>query len=330
MRDPRRATNIGDIRFVLNQPDGLLDRILTPREPAEPFWASLEEALRLLTRVKRVRLRLPQRSASSASLGRLVDILSSVFKQSCVTRLDARLPTKRLLQLCQAWPSLTTLSAEDAYRIPLAGLLPQLRHVRFDRDSLIHIVPERPIETVYHDEPLLGGDGDLDALKRLQAALQICKTLRKARLYCNAHFDVTDFLTGFTHDNLRELYLFVELKESVHWDEPALTLASGVPQGFPKLEYFQTMLFHPDFLAFDIDRAGSKQVNAIVEGLSAFLRSEDHSTLKGIELGLCGWANHYRQCRRGIRFVATRYGNLWDVDVVDRDWSVMPEFDDML
>ena len=83
------------------------------------------------------------------------------------------------------------------------------------------------------------------------------------------------------------------------------------------------MLYHP---AFDIDRVGREQVNAVAEVLSALLRSEDHSTLKGIDV----WVFEHQQHRGGIRFIATRYGNLWDVDVVNGDWSLMPGFDDML
>jgi len=336
MRDPQRAAHVRNIRFVHHVPNyfWVPPPSTFPIEPTEQVWASLEEALRLLIRVERVRLVIHEQFESSSPC-RLVNILGNVFNQSCVTRLDARLSGRRLLSLCQAWPSLTTLSTGEMYGTPLAalspGALPKLRHVRSNIASLLQVIPGRPIETVYNDEQYKDNRGD--ALGRFNAIIQHCKTLRKARLHCIAESDdVLNFLPGFTHDNLRDLYLFVEFEDHGHVT-PLIpssimqALPPGVLGGFPKLEFLQVMLFDSLFLAHHIGSVDSKDLNAAAEALSTFLGSEGHSTLNRIDIGFWGWAGQYQG---GIRFIATRRGNLWDVGVVDRDWSMMPRFDDML
>ena len=347
MRDPRRAANIRNIKFVpcVLQLDPSIWKSILPDYPSEQFWSSLKEALRLLIRVERVQLFYRSQSVPDGSIGRLISIVGIVF-QSCVARLDTNLGGAALHRLCGpgAWPALTTLST-GAYNsrslIPFPpSALPQLLHVKSDRDSLIHIVPGRPIKTVYHDEPFYMSDGDLNALKRLQAVLQVCKTLRKARLCCAPSIDVTDFLTGFSHNNIRELYLFVGFKDSAYGDGHLLAslvmlaLPPGFLQGFPKLESLQILMFHPDFHSLCRANSYSKDMKTVVEVLSTFLRLEHHSTLKGIDVDLLGSAggsaDQSNQNRGDLHVIATRRGNLWDVDVVNRDGSVMPRFNDML
>jgi len=69
-------------------------------------------------------------------------------------------------------------------------------------------------------------------------------------------------------------------------------------------------------------------VNGIVDALGTLFRLEGHSNLNGTDIGLWGWDSG--RCRGGIRFIATRRGNFWDVEVVDKDSSVLPDFDDMI
>jgi len=343
MRDPRRAAHIRDIKFApwVLQVNCWIGKSILPDYPSEQLWSSLEEALRLLTRVERLRLFCPSHSVPN-EIGRLISIVGIVF-QPYVARLDTNLDGAALHRLCGpgAWPALTTLSTGGYNSRSLMAFspsaFPQLLHVKSDRDSLIHIVPRRPIQTVYHNQSISAwGDGDLNALKRLQAALQGCKTLRKARLCCTASINVTDFLTGFSHDNLRQLYLLVRFKGFVYGDGHLLTslvmlvLPPGFLQGFPKLESLQILMFHSDVRSLYGAKTYSKDMKTVVEVLSTFLRLEHHSTLKGIDVGLWGSAYQSNQNRGEIHFVATRRGNLWDVDVVNRDRSVMPGFDDML
>ena len=65
-------------------------------------------------------------------------------------------------------------------------------------------------------------------------------------------------------------------------------------------------------------------MNGFVEALGTFLRLEGHSTLNGIDIGLWGWDSG--PCQEGIRFIATRRGNIWDVELLVKDSSLLPDF----
>jgi len=91
---------------------------------------------------------------------------------------------------------------------------------------------------------------------------------RSAKLSARLDFTASNTLTlpTFSHDNLRELYLFVdsEFKESAYGDGPFLTslpmlaLPLGVLQGFPKL--LQILLFCPHFISLYIANTDSKDM----------------------------------------------------------------------
>ena len=94
-------------------------------------------------------------------------------------------------------------------------------------------------------------------------------------------------------------------------------LPPGVLEGFPKLEFLQVMLYNSLFLAHGIGSVDSKDLNAAA-AQGTFIGSKGHSTLNRINIGFWGWAIQYGQHRGGVRFIATRRGNLWDAGVVDR------------
>ena len=343
MRDPVRAANIRHIKFV---PKALQHkrhrtyiRSIFPDDLTEQLWASFEEALRLLIRVRIVSLRLLHEFGPEdlGCLHRLTNLVGRVFEPPHVARLDGVLDPGVLSSLCKGWRSLSTLSARMApedYFIKLSpDALPQLRHVELNLGGICRVVPGRPIETIYHS----GGIcwlRKLEEFNRFRATLQGCKTLLRAQVYCYAHSEdeAATSLPAFAHGNLRVFHFFIGVGRAIpsgsRWLTPSLVmqaLPSGISTYFPNLGFLQIILSHPTFRARHKDDIESEDLDGVANALSTFLSSESCVALNVVEISLWG----ERKVDDGaFRFIATRCGGSWVVDVVEWTSSALPLFDE--
>ena len=137
-KGPGAGTNIHRIGFIpviQRRTPGSLDLAsIFPWERTEQFWASLEEALRLVTRARSIALLgVTLTYRRSGFPPRFTDIIMDVFVALRIENLHAYLPPNRLFQICQAWPSLTTLRAKKLINDTFVDLppdaLPRLRHL---------------------------------------------------------------------------------------------------------------------------------------------------------------------------------------------------------
>ena len=343
MRDPIRAANIRHIKFVPSKyqriccSPRMYEWSIFPPEPTEEFWTSLEEALRLLVGVRNVRLHNASSSTDSSYPDRFLDIIGSALGQLSIVHLDAQLRPNRLFQLCRAWRPLTALSAKSVSKDPLIDFSPnifsQLRHVELDHRLICHIVPGRPLETIYHAGVSYGCG---DAFDLLTDTLRGCTTLLRARVYCVARDedDAAKLLPAFAHGNIREFHLFVALKHTLKHEFGSLTssltmqaLPSGVSTYLPKLEFLQIVLCHRGFDAQCRDHITTTgDSDAVVKSLGEFLTSEGHRALKGVEISF--WSGETDD-NGAIRFLATRAGSRWDVNVAEWGPSALPRFEDV-
>ena len=338
-RDPVWAANIRHIKFV---PKALrykhhrtYVRSIFPDDLTEQLWASFEEALRLLIRVRIVCLHLHKDGLEG--LHRLTNLVGRVFEQPHVARLDTVLDPGVLSSLCKGWRSLSTLSARMApedYFIELSpDALPRLRHVELSLGGICRIVPGRPIETIYH-----GGTAcwlrKLEEFNRFRATLQSCKTLFRARVYCYAHSEdeAATSLPAFAHGKLRVFHFFITVGRAIpsgsRWLTPSLimqALPSGISTYFPNLGFLQIILSHPTFRARHKDEIESEDLGGVANALSTFLSSESCAALNVVEISLWGGR---KEDDGAFRFIATRCGGSWVVNVVEWTSSALPLFDE--
>ena len=352
IRDPVRAASILHISFI---PDARATRLaycrppppfsIFPEQPTEQFWTLLEQALRLVTRIKSIGLLLGGVYSYDLSFpDRFIGIIHNVFKASRIATLEAYLRAHRLFQLCQAWPSLTTLRAKtwdaDLVNLP-SDALPLLRHLESDIPLMCHITPGRPIETWYN----VGNEcyccsEDLDDLKQLTATIRSCETLRTVRVDCVVpdEDNVAALLPAFSHDTLRSFYISIIIERLGVGDDPEShefrltpSLVVHLPLRtlghFPKLEILQITLEHDNF-RFIADDPDNKDTHAVAKALAAFLTSEGNATLCQVEV-VC----YFRGFGSGaVRFLATRCVNHWDVKVTLTKGSsvtITPQFDNL-
>ena len=351
-RDPVRAANIRHITFTCIPESWSptyrpLALYIFARHPTEEFWRLLEDALRLITRTNSIRLLLPDelfRRCRNDTLfpDRFTDVISNVFKASHIANLHAYIRSDRLFELCQSWPSLTTLHVEglswysrDALVALPSSALPLLRHLKSDPSLMHYITPGRPIETWYHagEDPCLKGTSEeQENMKRLTATIRSCETLQRVRVECEAYNDddAVGFLPAFAHDTLRNLHLWIswELQPDIDNEEASdrltpSTLMRGLPPGalalFPKLEVLQITLEHEHFAFVNRDPDGEDK-HIVANALAAFLTSESPATLCQVEVDFYFHRySHYYHFHRptcsALRFLAARCDDHWDVEI---------------
>jgi len=287
----------------------------------ESSWKHLEEALNLLVSVSNVKLLSSNMfdGIESEYPNRFIDIISRVFQK--VSELYAEVPLHILFPLCQSWPSLTILDTETEFWScrpidPPPDAFPQLREVKSSLEVIRRVVAGRSIRTIIHTGPSCGilDDERPNDFNILKATLKGCTTLRKAVVQCHAsrEDESAALLPEFAHGNLREFKLFIAIDQSPHTLRltPSLVLQGlppGAPIHFPQLELLVIYLLHDTFAS--LQRVDVND-NAIANALSAYLASEVHPTLRQVVVGLRGMDYSW-----GVRFVATRTGNHWDVQI---------------
>ena len=348
-RDPVRASFIRHLSFVpeIDGPKFVAVRIF-PKDLSDKFWTSLEEALRLVTRLQSIGLLTAPDACvrywkDSQFSDRFTNIISNVFKSSRIQNFHAYLRPDRLFQLCQTWPSLITLRAErvseDAFADLPPDALPQLRHLESDTRLMSHISPGRAIETWYHTGEWC--NDFTDDFKLLTSTIRSCTTLQRVRVECRAssESDAGSYFPAFAHDTLRNFHLKVFFEaEAIGYDPkeggfrltPSLVmqaLPSGALALFPKLEVLQIILSHHDF-----EFAADGDIETVANELASFLMLEGHGMLHQVDVD-CSFYRHDDWTWGATRFRATRHDGRWNVEVVTcSGWkpSIVPKFDEFL
>jgi len=351
-RYPVRAACI--LRFRLTAGDGPWKRrSVFPDQPTEQQWESLEEAFRLLVRVKTVELMLAVEEYlldlnDRVYPQRFLDIISNVFAASAITTFSSHLHLDRTWRLCQAWPTLVGLSTPRPATTNLVDLspdaLPRLRHVELDIRSMVHIVKGRPLETIYQFipeiEPIRYDDYDSSDFERIAAIIRCCKTLLRARAQCVFHWqdieDLSGLLSAFTHDNLRHLDLYVVLCAVSNVDVDGglfrfmcERIMQALPPGglahLPKLEYLRIIFDIPGLHAMHVEDSGT-DTDDVANTLVECLDSGAHLTLARVEIEWC-W-DFYKHLSN-MSFLATSYESHWDTGYSHTKRLEYPTVDDV-
>jgi len=138
---------------------------------------------------------------------------------------------------------------------------------------------------------------------------------------CASHEDKSAalLLPQFAHDNLRKFTLFIAIDRHGSAPSDALRptpslvlqgLPPGAPIHFPQLKILVIYLLHDAFADLRRVDVDDKGLDASANALMAYLTSEVHPTLSQVVVGLRGLDYSW-----GVRFVATRTGNHWDVKI---------------
>jgi len=115
LRDPDRAANIREIKFVSK--GSAYHGLSIFSFATGSTWKPLEEALNLLVSVSSVKIIAPHKfdGTNSTFPDRFIDIIGRVFQEFSVSELFADISLDALFSLCQSWPSLTYLPAETEF-----------------------------------------------------------------------------------------------------------------------------------------------------------------------------------------------------------------------
>jgi hypothetical protein len=112
------------------------------------------------------------------------------------------------------------------------------------------------------------------------------------------------------------------------WPFTMLSLPSGTLTYFPKLEFLQIVYSHPIWFVHKRGDTDNPKLGVVAKTLSTFLTSERHPTLNRVEIGF--WGGGMRVHDRGVnRFIATRCGSDWDVNVAKWETWALSRLDDM-
>ena len=331
MRGPVRAACIRRINLA----SGVENYAgIFPSQPTEELWNTLKEAFRLLIRLNSIRLTTHNGNLAythSAYPEQFFDIISSAFAASPIVAFAASLPPRRLLQLCQSWPTLVTLrsvaiSTATSVSLPPEAL-PRLRHAELDLGAMRHIIRGRPLETLYQFLPFWEFDDYYDSsdFEWIAESIRCCKTLLRARPYgvSEGVEHSATLLPMLVHDNLRELEFHVIFRDefpglnpydqSAGWDLTHDLIMRALPPGllthFPKLETLQIILYahHFDDATEDID---NDYIGYVANTLADLLTSEAEPALNRVEIH-CR-SNPFRN-NSNLSFLATLCEKHWEV-----------------